>query len=357
MAEQSGVSQYEFNSKISELQREINALERRLETLEDEMAQFAAQVVDAISDQTHTLKDAIDDQKHALVAGVAATTLMIERTKQQMKEDFATTIARIERQTESTLQVELGKKLADAGGLRDKLEAFVGDIRARFDRALVGVNVNRELYNSNFRKILDDFDSKVKIIGSHILEIRDEDLAPALSAATFAREVTHGLPMEVDLKRLESRSRNLDETLLLLKSRRLDEVTGSLTKFDKTLSQFSHGNLSPNSDRRLVVEGLAVSSAGGVTVSVGRKALPTESQGSVNLSQPAPGFEPFSSADSVSRVAAIVESGTARDATGNEIVALRMAAERLAARGIVSRDAVLLLEDFLGSGSLKIAGA
>ena len=212
MSQQMGVSRSELNSALSQLRYELedqirevsNELVREITRLENEMREVGDMVVRAIGQQTSELTGAIDEHKRVLVAGVAATTLMIERTKRQMEADFATTIARIEQQTESALQVEMGKKIADARAINGKLQAFIGDIRSRFDRALLGVNVNRELYSLNFRKIVDDFESKVRTIGNHILQIRDEDIAPAVKAAGFTQEVTHGLPMEVDLRRLEA---------------------------------------------------------------------------------------------------------------------------------------------------------
>lgn len=368
MSQQVGVSaaelsalRRELKSDIAQLSREIGQVEslvrQEIDRLEREMREVGEMVVRAIGQQTSEITDAIDDQKRALIAGVAATTLMIERTKQQIETDFATTIARIEQQTESALQVEMGKKIADASALKGKLQSFIGDIRARFDRALLGVNVNRELYSLNFRKIVDDFDAKVRTIGSHILQIRDEDIAPAVSAAGFVQEATHGLPIEVDLRRLEARSRNLDETLGVLKNSRLDEVTGSLDRMDGLLDAYSLSMPIPADGKSVFVEGIAVSSPGVMTVIAGRSAETIDEGMAVNLGNPAPGLGIFETDESAERVLAALTRKTARAVSGPELVAIRKAAESLAERGLLSRESVGLLEDFLGSGNLKVVEA
>jgi hypothetical protein len=362
MSQQGGISHSELQSALSRLRQDLegqirqvrNELAREISRLENEMREVGEMVVRAIGKQTSDLTGAIDEHKRVLVAGVAATTLMIERTKQQMEADFATTIARIEQQTESALQVEMGKKIADARAINGKLQAFIGDIRSRFDRALLGVNVNRELYSLNFRKIVDDFESKVHTIGSHILQIRDEDIAPAVKAAGFVQEATHGLPMEVDLRRIEARSRNLDQTLALLKGSRLDEVTGSLSRMDGLLSAFSMRAPSPVDGKRLSVEGIAVSSPGVTTVISGQRAVAVGEGEAVRLAPPAAGLEAFTGEAAIRRVALALSGRTSRAVTGKEVVALREAAERLASRGLMSRESVSLLEDFLGSGNLKV---
>jgi 23S rRNA pseudoU1915 N3-methylase RlmH len=365
MSEQVGVSQGYVDGQISRLESrlerhidgQISQLQRYVDAeiakLEREMERVGEMIVHAIRQQTGEITESIDQQKVAVVAGVAATTLMLERTKQKIEEEFETTIQRIEQQTESALQMELGKKMASAGAIKGKLLAFIGDVRSRFDRALLNVNINRELYTLNFNKILDDFDCKVKTIGSHILQIRDEDIAPAVEAASFPQEVTHSLPIEVDLKRLEARSRNLDDTLLMLKNSRLDEVTSSLDRLDSTLNAFS---LETNFDstKNLVVEGIAVDSPGSASIISGHTALLVAGDEPINLQSPLEGLEVFSNDEITERVMSTLTYERSREASEGELVALEQAASRLAERGLLSQESVALLGDFLKSGSLKI---
>ncbi|MGA0844586.1 MAG: hypothetical protein ACO3RT_10595 [Arenicellales bacterium] len=365
MPEQAGVSQSYVDNQVTRLESrlerhidgQINQLQRYVDAeiakLEKEMERVGEMIVHAIRQQTNEITDSIDQQKIAVVAGVAATTMMLERTKQTIEHEFETTIQRIERQTESTLQMELGKKIASANAVKGKLTTFIGDIRSRFDRALLNVNINRELYNLNFNKIVGDFDSKVKTIGSHILEIRDEDIAPAVQAASFPQEVTHSLPIEVDLKRLEARSRNLDETLEILKGSRLDEVTGSLERLDATLNEFSL-DIDLAQTKKLSVEGIAVASESALSVVSGHTALLVSGDEPIRLQLPTAGLDVFSTESVVERVGDTLYGQLSRSATDSEVLELKRAAAALAERGLLSKEAVDLLDDFLGSGSLKI---
>jgi hypothetical protein len=299
---QAGISASELRSAInglrSEMHGEMNSLRREMEgeirdlrrwteseirRLEDEMKEVGEMIVSAINKQTI-----------AVVGGVAATTVMLERTKKQLEDDFQLTRGRIEVQTESNLQIEVGKKVADATGLKGKLEAFFSDIRSRFDRSLMGVAINRELYNHNFQKITDDYDSKLRTIGEHIFRIKLEDIAPAVKAARVPYEDAHSLPIEMDLKRLSARSANLDETLKLLKTSRLDEVIHSLDSLDDTLKRYTapaSAKARPNRD--LCVQGLAISSADTLTVLCGHAALRGSDQQAVSLQVSDDSLTPF----------------------------------------------------------------
>jgi len=90
-------------------------------------------------------------------------------------------------------------------------------------------------------------------IGEHIFQIKLEDIAPAEKAALVPYEQAHALPLEMDLQRLAVRSQNLDETLNLLKSSRLDDVVNSLDSLKKLLASHSIGEDVPGSEVNLCV--------------------------------------------------------------------------------------------------------
>ncbi|TSA44425.1 hypothetical protein D4R49_00180 [bacterium] len=330
----------------SELHSDINLLRnevaREIQRLEDEMREIGAMIVGAI-----------DKQTAAVVGGVAATTIMIERTKLQIQEDFSKTRNDLALQTESTLQIEVGKKLSDATALKGKLEAFVSDIKFRFDKSIAQVALNRELYNVNFQKITDEYDNKIRTIGEHIFQVKQEDIAPALKAADVPYEVAHGLPIETDLLRLSARAENLDETLNLLKTSRLDEVLSSLDKLDNDLDSFAVGSTIPGDSVSICVEGLATTSPVSTRILVGMTATPVQSDAAVELSLVDNSLAPFDSKVSRDKIERMIGQRTFRDTSGPEIVSLSNAAKSLQARGLISNDARLLLEDFLGSGNLQ----
>jgi hypothetical protein len=359
----SGISYAELNSAISslrsEMRGEINSVrnemrgeirdlrrwvESEIQRLEDEMREVGEMIVSAINKQTV-----------AVVGGVAATTAMLERTKQQMEEDFQATRGRIEVQTESTLQIEVGKKVADATGLKGKLEAFFQDIRTRYDRSLVGVGLNYELYNQNFQKITDDYQSKLRTIGEHIFRIKLEDIAPAVKAARVPYEDAHSLPIEMDLKRLSARSANLDETLKLLKTSRLDEVIHSLDALDHTLKAYTDAGLAQRrSNDTLCVQGLAISSGKDLTVLSGHAALRVQGDQPVSLQVADDSLAAFNGSAAKQRIAQQVPQHTHRALQADEVVRLGKAAASLADKHLISADALALFEDFLGSGKLSV---
>lgn len=348
---QSGISSAELNYAIdalrADMQSEIRALrsemQREIERLEREMREVGVMIVSAI-----------DKQTVAVLGGVAATTVMLERTKQQIESDFQLTRGRIEVQTESTLQIEIGKKLADAIGFKGKLEAFFQDIRTRYDRSLVGVGLNYELYNQNFQKITEDYQSKLRTIGEHIFRIKTEDIAPAVKAARVTYEDAHSLPIEMDLKRLSARSTNLDETLTLLKTSRLDDVVHSLYSLEQTLDAYTESTLSrPENIDSLTVQGLAVSSATGLTVLSGHAAMRVQGDQAVALDVADESLAPFHGEAAQQRISQQVPLHRHRPLQPDEVVRLGKAAASLAQQSLISADALALFNDFMGSGKLS----
>lgn len=336
----------ELMSEIRDVRNDVaslqNWVQREIQRLEDEMREVGQMIVEAINHQTA-----------AVVGGVAATTVMLERTKNQIEEDFSQTRNKLQLQTESTLQIEIGKKIADVGAVKSKLEAFISDIKSRFDKAVEGATINRELYNVNFRKIADEYQNKINTIGSYIFQIKLEDIAPAVKAAQIPYEVAHGLPIEMDLTRLSARSENLEETLNLLKSSRLDEVVASFDLLDTTLDQFSLSSQVPDSDVSLCVEGLATHSPLSTRLLAGLTASEVDNGKAVALSLVNPSLAAYSANNVSAQVTQAMQARTFREVSGQEIVGLVKAATDLRARNLISEDAHALLSDFLGSGSLK----
>ena len=128
-----GVSAGYVNSSISALRSELIGEIRSLKSwtaseirrLEEEMREIGAMIVRAI-----------DTQTEAVVGGVAANTVMIEVLKVKIEEEFGKAINKLDAQIESALQVEYVKKAAEASSVRSKLESFVKDICARFDKSI-----------------------------------------------------------------------------------------------------------------------------------------------------------------------------------------------------------------------------
>jgi ribosome-associated translation inhibitor RaiA len=353
----SGVSMSEvrnaIDSAIGPLNRQIDRLEREqnelrnyinseIERLEREMREIGEMIVTAIERQTQ-----------AVVGGVAATTLMIERTKSQIQTDFQETRNKLEIQTESTLQIEVGKKVSEATSLKSKLAAFAEDIRGRFDKSIENAAINRELYNLNFRKIRDEYENKMQTIGEHIFQIKFEDIAPAEKAAMVPYEDAHSLPLEMDLQRLSVRSQNLDETLNLLKSSRLDDVVSSLDNLQNLLASHSIGENIPGGEVKLCVEGLVTSSSVQTRVVAGCMAHSPEQEGNIHIALADKSLSFYNSQNVSDRIGQSLGALNPSNVEGEEIVSLSRASDSLLQRELISKEAHALFQDFLASDKLK----
>lgn len=330
---------YELRGDLQELRRYIDS---EIERLEREMREIGEMIVDAINRQTT-----------AVVGGVAATTVMIERTKNQIETDFVQTREKLDLQTESTLQIEIGKKVADLQSLKGKLDAFVGDIKTRFDKSLESVALNRELYNVNFRKIYDEYDQKIKTIGSHIFQIKLEDIAPAVEASVVPYETAHSLPIEMDIHRLDARSENLDETLKLLRASRLDIVLNSVQQIDSTLARYDCGELEIGKDVQLCVEGIFTLSESAGKLCCGLNAETIEPSTDIRLRLAAEDLAVYSSDHAVSRLLESIPEYRTREASSAELMELGRSIESLQAKGLISSGVRELLTEFLESGNLE----
>lgn len=353
--------------RVNNLDGSLDALRRQMaqeiSRLENEMNELAKLIVRAIDRQTETVvlgldrqTDAvtggIDRQTIAVVGGVAATTLMIERTKSQIETDFQQTRGRIELQTESTLQIEVGKKISDISALRSKLMSFAQDIKTRYDKSLEGVAINRDLYDDNFRKIHDEYENKIRTIGDHILRIKEEDIAPAEEAARVPYEAAHSLPIELDLERLQLRSQSLDETLAMLKSSRLDDVLGALDGVYGVLDAHALGPQPAGAEAQLLVEGLMVSSSIQTQLVVGCRAAMDPGKGHPVIEATDNALQVFSTSANAQRLETLASQRKRRAASQQELIDLTEAAAALRQENRISEESLSLLKDFLSAGKL-----
>jgi hypothetical protein len=352
----SGVSQGYVDSQISslrsEMRSEIHGVRAEIRALQSYVEQEIARLEREMREIGEMIVKAIDRQTTAVVGGVAATTLMIERTKQQIQTDFSETRQKLDLQTESTMQIEIGKKVAEAQSNKTKLENFVQDIKTRFEKSIESAAINRELYDLNFQKILDEFDNKIQTIGSHIFQIRHEDIAPAERAAQIAYQAAHNLPIEMDLHRLDIRSQNLDQSLSMLKSSRLDEVLHSQARNDAQLQAFA-GNFPAQAPQELVIEAIYTSSPLQQKLLAGLSAQPCGTS-AVDLQPLSAELQALSAAPTVQTVARNIPVAQAKVASSAEVVEMAKAARVLRSKGLISEDAATMFEDFIGSGQLKI---
>jgi len=356
----------DYSGEIRSLQGDINQLDRRVSRVEyavDDLRNELRNEIERLEREMREIGEmivnAIDRQTTAVVGGVALTTAMIERTKSQIESDFIETRNTLDLQTESNLQIEIGKKIAELQSTKAKLDVFGADIKARFDKSIEGVALNRELYNVHFRKIYEEYDNKVRTIGEHIFQIKEEDISPAVDSSRTVYEAAHHLPIEMDLQRLAARAENLDETLSVLRSSRLEEVLTSVEHIDSTLRSFNFSDIELGGGISIGLTGLATISPAGSRLCLGLRAEPPIGAMPLSFVISDSSIAAFGSDHAVELAKEALSSISGdgfRLARVDELVALGTAAGRLRERGLISSDLERLLEEFLESGNLEVIG-
>lgn len=350
-----GYVQGQINNLRNELRGEIRAVDQKVIQLESWVRSEIARLEREMREIGDKIVGAINQQTAAIVGGVAANTVMIERLKGQVEDEFDRTLDKIDSQIESSLQIEVVKKIADASSVRSKLSAFVSDIRSRYEKSLFNAAANRELYNLNFRKIVDEYESKVHTIGEHIFEVRDLDIAPVLEAAKVPYELTHGLSIEMDMARLSARSQNLDETVSLLKDSRVNDILTSLDQLEDDLGCFALECEVPGENVELCVEAIVTQSETGSTLNAGLMAEQRAGDRAVNvLHHHDLGI--YSTSEARARINEQLDRTPSRSADPGELSIIEEAASELAKQNLISSEARDQLADFLRSGKLKILG-
>ncbi len=362
MAEGTGVSQVYVDSRISNLHSQLrseienvrNEYRREIERLEKEMIEVGRMIVGEIRDQTTKLSGKIETQTVAVVGGVAANTVMLERTKSQIETDFDKTRFKLDMQTEASLQIEVGKKLADSVSTHGKLMAFASDINSRFQKSIEGIFLNRQLYSVNFNKIFDEYRNKIRTIGDHIFYIRDNDILPAVKAANASLEEIHGLPFEVDLLRLKVRAQSLDETLTMLKESRFDQILNSLDNLTESLdSQFAldlKATEPAGGECKVVL--MAIQSKLATDYLIGAEAGAVGTGQAVNIVHNENLYPDYLGKNSKNLMERLLAS-VARLANKEELDRLHLAVESLRNKNLISEDSSMMVNDFLDSNKLK----
>lgn len=218
------------------------AADRALREAKNYVDQKVTAIMRDIDQMSRELQSSIETQTAAIIAGVGATTTAIISTKSEISDTRNQISDKLTLQLKSELQLELGRKLNVARSASTKFQQFFQEIKSRFDRTVQGVFINRNEYDIRFNQIFEEYENKIRSIGDHIFQIRDEiRLVEASNSESL--ETIHGLPMEVDLYRLTLRSEELDQTMQLLEVSRLQEIKTSLSKLAETCEALSFPNL------------------------------------------------------------------------------------------------------------------
>jgi hypothetical protein len=226
-----------------------------------ELEQKLNRLMDDIRRVGDQLKSAIETQTAAIIAGVGATTAAVVSTKSEISDTRTQLSEKLTLQLRSELQLELGRKLNVARSASAKFKQFFQDIRSRFEKSVEGVFINRMEYDERFNQIFDEYENKIRTIGEHIFQIRDE-IRLVESSSSQSLETIYSLPMEVDLYRLEMRSEELDQTVNMLEASRLQEIKSSLNELKSAIATLSYQK-GIAAEQRAGLEALYVTSSTG----------------------------------------------------------------------------------------------
>lgn len=365
MAETSGVSVSQVKSMIASLRSEVrseisqmrNELRVEIDRLEREMIEVGNMIVREINNQTSRLSGDLTAQTNAVVGGVALTTVMVERTKGQIEEDFSKTRRTLDLQTQATLEIEIGKKLADCVSTHGKLAAFSADVMNRYAKSVEGTYLNSQLYNVNFEKIYQEYYNKIRTIGEHIFSIRENDILPAREATNVQHEDTHEFPMSIDNQRIRMRAERLEESLKLLKDGRLNEITNCLDGLSEILNRSYSIDLPDKypdgSCFQIVIMGLKSKFAKEYLLDA--SIVKSDGSGVLKLKQDDAAFIEYRSHDVKTKVDALLESKD-RPASEQEVIRLLTAVTKLEDKGMLPEPIARLVSDFLRSGNLAFGG-
>lgn len=301
-----------------------------------------------IDQMSRELQRSIETQTAAIIASVGTTTAAVMSTKEEVEQ----TKGQITLQLRSELQLELGRKLNVARSASSKFKQFFEDIKSRFDKSLQGVFINRNEYDVRFGQIFEEYENKIRTIGEHIFQIRDE-IKVVENASSESLENIHSLPLEVDLYRLKLRSEELDQTIQLLEASRLHEIKSSLSKLQQAADSLSFNNLNAI-DERIGIEALLVKSKNNKSDLL----IGTDAQRSPGASvQLQSGL--LGNADNYldGNLQAILERGLeqrqTRDLDTQEYQELQEAIDTLSEDGIISPDDAAFAEAVINSKNIK----
>lgn len=306
-----------------------------------------------IRDVGNQLKSAIETQTATIIAGVTATTAAVVSTKSEISDTRTQLSEKLTLQLRSELQLELGRKLNVARSASAKFKQFFQDIKSRFEKSVEGVFINRMEYDERFNQIFEEYENKIRTIGDHIFQIRDEiRLVEASSSQSL--ETIYSLPMEVDLYRLDMRSEELDQTVSMLEVSRLSEIKSSLDELKAAVSALSYQQGLPT-DQRSGLEALYVSSSSGEQdLLLAAKALRSPGA-SINVDNSIlESAESALSAEILKTAVEALASRQKRQLAEEEYDELREAIKTLSEDGIISPDDAALASAVVDSRKVSI---
>jgi hypothetical protein len=226
----------QLQAQVSGLQSEINRIKSEMSQIANAIERMSARLSENISRVEGAVK--VSNTELVAIAGTtAATAASVLKFKSDVAEGMDEARRLQERQTSAMVQLDSVRTITEARALSSKTSAFAQEVDERFAKAVEGVFLNRILYDKHFGAIKDEYQSKIRTIGSHIYEIWEKDLRPTEQAAQVPADAYQGLAVEVDLERLAARSSLLESDLDMIRDRHLQPLVALDAQLEQTVER------------------------------------------------------------------------------------------------------------------------
>jgi hypothetical protein len=321
---------------VAQLQARVSQVESEIRRIQHEMAQIA-QAIQRMSSELSNGLGRVEEAvlvSNAELAAIAGTTAATATTLVAFKSSVDTGIDEAQRlqarQTDAIVQLDSVRTITEARALSKKVFAFSDEVDQRFAKAVEGVVLNRVLYDKHFGAIQDEYQSKLRTIGSHIYEMWEKDIRPTEQAAQIPASAHQQLALEVDLERLAARSSLLDSDLDMIRDRHLQPLIALDAQFEQQVQRDFAIDGSPPAGLDIVVPAVVVLTDEGIGVHIDA-ALTPEGELATRGRMP----EHCSYVASDAGMARIRRSCRVRPMTDVELSELVAAIDRLVERGVV----------------------
>lgn len=335
----SGQSSCNCAGAVAALQSQVQALNSEVNRIKREMSEIA----NAIERMSARLSENITRVEGAVklsnteLAAIAGTTAATAATVVKFKSDVSTGMEEArrlqERQTSAMVQLDSVRTVTEAQALSSKTHAFAQEVDERFAKAVEGVFLNRVLYDKHFGAIKDEYQSKIRTIGSHIYDIWEKDLRPTEHAAQVPADAYQGLAVEVDLERLAARSSLLESDLDMIRDRHLQPLVALDAQVEQAIERTFAVDGAPREGTEVAVPAVVAFTDDTAFAIVDAAAGPDgELSSRGRLPEHAHYCESSEGRASIRRACKV------RPMTEEEVAQLFGALQRLAERGIIEED-------------------
>ncbi len=351
---------------VSALQSDVRSIKSEIDRINQEMANIASEIrsmATELSGELRRVHGAVENSNEKLVGILGAsggilvatglTAKNVSSLDQHTQENLETLQELQQRQTSAMTQLDSIRTYTEAVALTKKSDAFCKEIDQRFSKAVEGVVLNRILYDKHFRSIDEDYDSKIRTIGSHIYQIWEEDLHPIEEASHIPTAQRQELAVEVDLHRLAARSSLLDSDLEMVRREHLDPLIALDATFERALDLEYAIDGNPDEGREILVPAAVAFLGDRVEIAVDTRIAPS-SDGGFSFIQERQLPEHFAYCHSVEGNLRIQQQCKIRPMTPEEVLELKGALASIASRGLIDPQLLPAFGEYLEKVPLGI---